>query len=176
MTQRPVRPCHRSILPRAGGHPGQEQLRTDRAIFTNAYAVIPKGTMRDIVASFLPFWDKTRLWVIARPMSGFAQTFSQYIMEVAPGGGSDTPELDAGAKGVLFVVKGTAALTIEDADHTMVEGGYAYIPSGTVWSLHDKSDDMLRFHWVRKAYEAVPGLPAPAMRRFGDMTMRENMR
>ena len=32
-----------------GGHPGQDQLLTDRAIFTDAYAVIPKGTMRDIV-------------------------------------------------------------------------------------------------------------------------------
>ena len=55
-----------------GGHPPQTQLLTDGAIFTEAYAVIPKGTMRDIVTSFLPFWDKTRLWVIARPLSGFA--------------------------------------------------------------------------------------------------------
>ena len=83
-----------------GGHPPQTQLLTDRAIFTEAYAVIPKGTMRDIVTSFLPFWDKTRLWVIARPLSGFAETFSQYIMEVAPGGGSDQPEADSDAEGV----------------------------------------------------------------------------
>ena len=34
-----------------GGLPGQKQLLTDRAIFTQAYAVIPKGTMRDIVTS-----------------------------------------------------------------------------------------------------------------------------
>lgn len=144
-----------------GGHPGQEQLLTDRAIFKDAYAVIPKGTMRDIVTSFLPFWEKTRLWVIARPMTGFAETFSQYIMEVAPGGGSDTPELDAGAEGVLFVVEGSAQLIIEGTEHQMQEGGYAYIPPGATWSLHNRSDAMLRFHWVRKAYEAVPGLPAP---------------
>ena len=55
-----------------GGHPGQDQLLTDRAVFTDAYAVIPRGTMRDIVTSFLPFWENTRLWVIARPLSGFA--------------------------------------------------------------------------------------------------------
>ena len=41
--------------------------------------------MRDIVTSHLPFWDNTRLWVIARPLSGFAETFSQYIVEVSPG-------------------------------------------------------------------------------------------
>ena len=71
-----------------GGHPGQDQLLTDRAVFTDAYAVIPRGTMRDIVTSFLPGWTGTRLWVLARPMTGFSETFSQYIVEVAPGGGS----------------------------------------------------------------------------------------
>ena len=50
-----------------GGHPPQTQLTTDRAVFTEAYAVLPRGTMRDIVTSNLPFWDNTRLWVIARP-------------------------------------------------------------------------------------------------------------
>ena len=86
-----------------GGHPGQDQLLTDRAVFTDAYAVIPRGTMRDITTSFLPFWENTRLWVLSRPLSGFAETFSQYIMEVAPGGGSDRPETDAVAQGVLFL-------------------------------------------------------------------------
>ena len=47
----------------------------------------------------LPFWEQTRLWVIARPLSGFAETFSQYIVEVSPGGGSDRPELDPARRG-----------------------------------------------------------------------------
>ena len=64
-----------------GGHPPQTQLLSDRAVFTEAYAFIPRGVMRDIVTSNLPFWEKTRLWVLARPLSGFAETFSQYIME-----------------------------------------------------------------------------------------------
>lgn len=144
-----------------GGHPPQEQLLTDRAIFTDAYAVIPKGTMRDIVTSFLPFWDNTRLWVIARPLTGFAETFSQYIMEVAPGGGSDKPESDPSAEGVLFVVDGTATLIVNGTTHTLEEGGYAFLPPATDWTLHNTSDDMLRFHWVRKAYEPVAGLPYP---------------
>lgn len=55
--------------------------------------------MTDIVTSALPFWEKTRAWIIARPMTGFSETFSQYIMEVQPGGGSDRPELDPGAEG-----------------------------------------------------------------------------
>ncbi len=39
-----------------GGLPPQTQITTDRAMFTEAYAVIPKGTFSDIVTSFLPFW------------------------------------------------------------------------------------------------------------------------
>ena len=145
----------------SGGHPGQDQLLTDRAIFTDAYAVIPKGTMRDIVTSFLPFWEGTRLWVIARPLSGFAETFSQYIMEVGPGGGSDRPEADDTAQGVLFVVEGTATLTVNGTTHIMEPGGYAYLPPAAQWTLHNRSDAILRFHWIRKAYEAVPGLETP---------------
>ncbi|GAA0771659.1 (S)-ureidoglycine aminohydrolase [Roseibium denhamense] len=144
-----------------GGHPPQTQLLTDRAVFTEAYAVIPKGTMRDIVTSFLPFWTLTRLWVLSRPLSGFAETFSQYIMEVQPGGGSQTPETDPEAQGVLFVVSGTMTLSIEGTNHEMAEGGYAYLPAGCDWQLENTGNEPVRFHWVRKAYEAVPGLDAP---------------
>ena len=133
-----------------GGHPGQEQLLTDRAVFTDSYAVITKGTMRDIVTSFLPFWDETRLWVIARPLSGFAETFSQYIMEVGPGGGSDQPEADPNAEGVIFIVEGSATLTIDGVAHTMKPGGYAFIPPSTNWTLRNTTGEMLRFHWIRK--------------------------
>lgn len=144
-----------------GGHPPQDQLLTDRAIFTDAYAVLPKGTMRDIVTSFLPFWDDTRLWVIARPLSGFAETFSQYIMEVAPNGGSDKPETDPNAEGVLFVVEGSFTLTIDGQDHVLTEGGYAFIPPSTNWSLRNTTDAITQFHWIRKSYEAVDGIDMP---------------
>ena len=144
-----------------GGHPGQDTLLTDRAVFTDAYAVIPRGTMRDIVTSYLPFWQDTRLWVLARPLSGFAETFSHAIVEVAPGGGSDQPETDAAAQGVLFVVDGTAQLDVGGQQHTLAPGGYAYLPPETDWRLHNTTDAPLRFHWIRKAYEAVAGLDRP---------------
>lgn len=70
-----------------GGLPPQTNLLTGRAIFTDSYAVIPKGVMSDIVTSNLPHWTKTRAWIIARPLSGFAETFAQYIVEVSKGGG-----------------------------------------------------------------------------------------
>ena len=145
----------------AGGHPSQEQLLTDRAMFTGAYAVIPAGTMQDIVTSFLPFWNDTRLWVLSRPLSGFAETFSQYIMEVASGGGSDNPESDPGAESVLFVVDGTAKIVINDEPHAIRPGSYVYLPPQTHWTFKNDCGAAVRFHWIRKLYEAVDGLPRP---------------
>ncbi|MEA3252486.1 MAG: bifunctional allantoicase/(S)-ureidoglycine aminohydrolase [Pseudomonadota bacterium] len=144
-----------------GGHPPQTQLLSDRAVFTEAYAIIPKGVMRDIVTSNLPFWGSTRLWVLSRPLSGFAETFSQYIMEVSPGGGSERPELDPAAEGVLFVVEGEMTLTLAGERHRMVPGGYAFLPPGSSWQVRNESNAPVRFHWVRKAYEFVDGLDVP---------------
>ena len=133
-----------------GGHPPQTQLLTDRAVFTPAYAVLPRGTMQDIVTSFLPFWEGTRLWVLARPMSGFSETFSHYIMVVAPGGGSDRPETDPTAQAVLFVVEGEATLDLDGETHLLSPGGYAYLPAGSAWRLHNHGQVPLRFHWIRR--------------------------
>ena len=151
----------RSYYAPTGGLPPQTQLLTDRAMFTQAYAVIPKGCFSDIVTSFLPFWQGARFWVMARPLSGFAETFSQYIGEVAPGGGSDRPETDPRAEAVLFVVEGEMVLTLAGQTHAMAPGGYAYIPAGAEWALHNQSDAPVRFHWIRKAYQPVEGLEAP---------------
>jgi (S)-ureidoglycine aminohydrolase len=144
-----------------GGHPAQTELMTGRAVFTEAYAVIPKGVMRDIVTSSLPHWDATRLWVIARPLSGFAETFSQYIMEVAPRGGSDKPEPDPQAEGAIFVVDGEIELTVDNNRHAMRSGGFAYLPPAGAWSLRNTKQETARFHWIRKRYETVEGLSAP---------------
>jgi (S)-ureidoglycine aminohydrolase len=151
----------RSYARPEGGLPPQSQLLSDRAVFTEAYTVIPRGVMRDIVTSYLPHWEKTRLWVIARPMTGFAETFSHYIMEVAPGGGSTRPEPDGEAQGVLFVTQGAVRLTIGGAVYDMGPGGYAYLPPGCDWQLEGLGAGPAVFHWIRKAYEAVGGIAPP---------------
>ncbi|MBJ3764167.1 (S)-ureidoglycine aminohydrolase [Maribius pontilimi] len=145
----------------AGGHPGQDRLMTDRSVFTTAYAVIPHGVLQDITTSRLPFWTKTQLWVIARPMTGFSETFSHYLMRVAPGGGSDRPDDDTRAEAVLFFTSGTGRITIAGQSHTMREGSYAYIAPGTEWSLFAGDREALRFHWIRKLFQPVDGLDAP---------------
>ncbi|MFN0114142.1 MAG: bifunctional allantoicase/(S)-ureidoglycine aminohydrolase [Paracoccaceae bacterium] len=144
-----------------GGLPPQARLHTGRAVFTEAYAVIPAGCFSDIVTSFLPGWAGTKLWLIARPLSGFSETFSQYVVEVAPGGGSDAPEPEAGAEAVIFVTDGEVWLSVAGKEHDLGPGGYAYLPAGSEWRLRNGSDHPARFHWIRKLYEPAPGIDPP---------------
>ncbi len=151
----------RSYAVPIGGLPPQTALHTGRAVFTEAYAVIPKGVMSDIVTSYIPFWEKTRLWILSRPLSGFAETFSQYIMEVEPGGGSDSPEPEAEAQGVFFVVEGEITVTLDGERHVLTPGGYAYLPPASGWSVKNEGQGVARFHWIRKAYDFVEGIEVP---------------
>ena len=144
-----------------GGHLPQTQLLTGRAVFTEAYAVIPNGVMRDIVTSYLPLWHKTRAWIIARPLSGFSETFSQYVVEVEPGGGSEQPEPEAKAEGVIFLMDGELTLTIEGTPHRLQAGGYAFLPPASVWSVTNDGSAPCKFHWIRKLYEKVEGIDVP---------------
>jgi len=145
----------------SGGLSKQTELLSGRAVFTESYAVIPKGVMQDIVTSNIPFWDKTRTWVLARPMSGFAETFSQYIMRLDPGGGSDKPETEFGAQAALFVVQGELELTLDGTTYILVPGHFAYIPPNLPWQIRNQSQDNATFHWIRKAYEAIDGIDYP---------------
>jgi (S)-ureidoglycine aminohydrolase len=144
-----------------GGLPPQTQLMTQRAVFTQSYAFIPRGCFSDIVTSALPNWRSTKLWLIARPMSGFSETFSQYVMQVEPGGGSDAPDAEAGAEHVIFVTDGLITLTIDGQGYELDTGGYAYIPAHSEWTLLAEGNGPARFHWIRKLYEPAPGLPRP---------------
>lgn len=155
-----------------GGLPGQDQSAEGTAVFTTAYAVLPAKTQRDIVTSLLPGWISTRVWILARPMTGFAETFAQYAVEMAPGGGSATPEPDRHAQAVLFVAHGTARLTIGDDGYDLTPGTFAYIPPGPRWTLWNREDTPCGVHWIRKRYEAAEGLLPPEVKVMheGDMT------
>ncbi len=144
-----------------GGLDDQNSLLTGRAIFTLTYAFIPRGVMSDIVTSSLPFWNNTRLWMISRPMSGFSETFSHYIMEVGPRGGSDKPELDPQAQSAIFMLEGQLTLTIEGETHQLTPGSFCYIPPGSRWKISNQHDSFARFNWIRKSWEAAEGMDKP---------------
>ena len=43
----------------------------------------------------------------------------------------------------------------------MAPGGYSYIAPGAAWSVYNTSPADVRFHWIRKAYQALDGLDRP---------------
>jgi (S)-ureidoglycine aminohydrolase len=112
---------------------------------------------------------------LARPLSGFAETFSQYVVEVSPGGGAAHPEADPRAEAVLFVVDGTLRLTVDGTTHDLAPGGYAYLPPGAAWEAWNQGSVTTTFHWIRKRYQPVQGLEAPEafVTREQDMTPLE---
>ena len=144
-----------------GGLPPQTNLLSSKAVFTTAYAVIPRTVMSDIVTSMLPHWENARAWIISRPLSGFAETFAQYIMEVAPQGGSARPEPDPRASAAIFVVDGEMTIEMDGQQNQLRTGSFAYLPAGSKWQIWNRSGAPVRFHWVRKAFQVVDGLDLP---------------
>ena len=146
-----------------GGLPAQTDLTTDRAVFTEAYAVLPRGTMRDIVTSRLPFWDDTRLWVIARPLSGFAETFSWYVVEVARRRWVRAARGRPGGRGRAVRGRRAARRSPSTARRTSWSPGAMRscrpAPPGRCATA---SGEDATFHWIRKAYESVEGIDVPA--------------
>jgi len=146
---------------RQGDVPPQKTLLDNRAIVTEAYTFIPRGSMTDIVNSRLPFWKDTLVWILACPIPGFCNTFSHYLVEVESGGGSGTPETDEGVESTLFVTKGDLTLTIDGKSYELECGSYAYIPPSAKWTMFNTGPKQANFHWFRKSYQKVKGLDEP---------------
>ncbi|GAA4389282.1 bifunctional allantoicase/(S)-ureidoglycine aminohydrolase [Tsukamurella soli] len=142
-----------------GGLPTQTDMLTDRAIVTEAYTVIPRGVLRDIVTSVFPGWTGTRAWILNRPVPGGATTFAQSIVEVAPGGGAERPEPQPEVEGFVFVLEGELTVTVEGGAHTLAPGGFVYAPAGASWSVTNTGAEPVRFQWIRKRYEPLDGHP-----------------
>ncbi len=144
-----------------GGMPSPDDSPECSAIFTDAYAVIPAKTQRDIVTSMFPGWIGHRAWILARPMTGFAETFAQYAVELRPGGGTDAPEPDRRAQAALFVAKGTLRLSIGAENHELRPGSFAYLPAGIPWKVWNTGNDICGFHWIRKRFIDAAGTNPP---------------
>lgn len=157
-------PKERMTGPYAGpvaGLPPQTGLTTDTAVFTEAYAIIPRTVMRDIVTSYLPGWEGMRMWVLARPLSGFAETFSQYVVELAEGGGSDHPDDDPELEHAIFVTGGALRVTVDGIAHDLTPGGFAFVPPGCTWSLRNITTGETGFQWWRKRWQPCAGVDRP---------------
>ena len=60
---------------------------------------------------------------------------------------------------------GELQLTLDDTEHTLSSGGYAYVAPATRWTVANAGDAPVFFHWIRKAYQPLEGLDAPRLLR-----------
>jgi (S)-ureidoglycine aminohydrolase len=137
--------------------PPQTAMLSSRVVVRPTYALIPASVLADNVASFLPFWEKARLWILASPAIGFATAFAEYLVFLAADGGCDRPETEEGVEGFLFVLRGRLRLRVEADRYELTEGGFAYIPPNTGWSVRNEDEQETKLLWLRKLYEPIPG-------------------
>ena len=52
-------------------------------------------------------------------------------------------------------------LTLDGTEHVLDAGGYAFLAPGAAWSLRNRGDVPVSFHWIRKRYVPAPGIDAP---------------
>jgi (S)-ureidoglycine aminohydrolase len=84
--------------------------------------------------------------------------FGQYLLEV-PAGGARCP-LAPEHEHFVFGLEGDASVAGDEGDFRLGAGGFAYIPSGTSFRLDVPG--VARLLWLKRPYEAWPGLGVPA--------------
>jgi (S)-ureidoglycine aminohydrolase len=155
--------------------PPQTAMVSGHSVLTDLYALIPSAVLADNVLSVLPEWTRTRCWILAAPAIGHHASVVQYLMYVEDGGGSDEPEVERGVESFLFVLSGQARLTIAGTKHEMIDGGFAFVPPDTEWSLHGAGPEGAKFLWLRKAYEPYKGpLPKAIVSNERDVAVSRN--
>ena len=128
----------------------------NRGVVKRNYAFIPP---EGVLKSRIPAYADTVVKFLAAPALG-AQ-FAQYILEIAPGGGTPAP-IESDVQHFFYVLSGAATLTLVDAPATpFPEGGYAYIPPGAPFTLRNNSPETARILTIKKRYEPAPGLAPP---------------
>lgn len=128
----------------------------NRGVVKRNYAFMPP---EGVLKSRLPAYDATVVRFLAAPVLG-AQ-FAQFVLEIAPGGGSNRTVVEAGIQHFFYVLSGTAVVRVDGAGPAeLTAGGFFYVPPGTGFSVKNEGEREARLLGLRKRYEAID-LPVP---------------
>ncbi|MCU4181916.1 (S)-ureidoglycine aminohydrolase [Bosea sp. BH3] len=149
MNDRTFPPATGRVPPGAIGH--------NRGIVRPNYAFMPP---EGVLISRLPQYRDTVVRVLAAPVLGAA--FAQYVLEIAPGGGTPASFAEEGVQHFFYVLSGEVAFGIAGgAPKPLTEGGFAYLPPASPFTLHNESTGPARVLALRKSYELAAGLAVP---------------
>ncbi|MBD3844815.1 (S)-ureidoglycine aminohydrolase [Bosea sp. OAE752] len=149
MTDRSFPPATGRVPPGAIGH--------NRGVVKRNYAFMPP---EGVLISRLPHWASTVVRILAGPVLGAG--FAQYVLEIAPGGGTPAPFGEPDIQHFYYVLSGEIAFAIEGGEsRTLGPGGFAYLPPGTRFTLRNDTGSRADVLALRKRYEPAPGLAVP---------------
>jgi len=108
-------------------------------------------------ASRLAELPETTVFKLATPRTGTAR-FGQYLLEIAPGGGSTAP-IGHGYEHFLLALEGEPTLD----GIPLPNGAFAYVPQGNGMTLANAATaSTARVMWLKRRYEPTAGLQPPA--------------
>ena len=112
-------------------------------------------------ASRLPSFPGALVYKLVTPRLIPAR-FGQYLLDL-PEQALRT-EVKSGYENFLFGLDGSARLRWEGESLDLDGGAYAYIPASTGFALECEAGAIARLLWIKRRYEAWPGLRAPEAR------------
>lgn len=136
------------LLPGAVGH--------NRGVVRPNYAFFPP---EGVLKSRLPQYAATDVRFLAAPVLG--ARFAQFVLEIAPGGGSRGALSEPGIQHFHYVLSGSVVVSVEGSAPTELNaGGFYYVPPGGSFSVANQGSAQARVLGLRKRYQAA-GFPPP---------------
>jgi (S)-ureidoglycine aminohydrolase len=101
--------------------------------------------------------------------------FAQYLLELAPGGGSAAAPvaIDRRYEHAFYGLAGDAVVTLDGKPHTLARGRFAYAPPGCAVVLDHAStaEHPATALWFKREYQPVAGIEPPPAPKFGDQAV-----
>ena len=127
------------------------ELLTSRTRVEPRFALLP---LEGIPYSRLPEWPKGAVRVLAGPALG--ARFAEYLLDLPAGSGGSHPA-DGEIESFIYLLRGTADLSIDGTGSRVAEGGFVLVPPTSSFELTASSEASLLL--LRKRYEPAAGIP-----------------
>jgi (S)-ureidoglycine aminohydrolase len=120
-----------------------------------SYSILPRANR---VLSTLPGFSGVSAQVMATPQLG--ARFVEHELLVQAGGGTEKP-IDQEFEQFLYVLEGEISLSYQAKQHSLVKGGYAWLPPHSAFCFKNKKEATSRIVWLRRKYFPVEGVKVP---------------
>ena len=139
------------------GYPA-DILSTRAVVKHGNYAVIPP---EGLVNNQIPGLEGCRVSIVASPKMG--ASFVEYLLEVAPGGGTSRPfGREAGIETFFAIVEGEGLLGAGEELSPASAGAYQYAPPGTGLSFCNNGTAPMKALRYKQRFQPAEGLALPA--------------